>query len=279
MRNLSILSAAALAIAVLAVPELAYSDPLSSGWVEGPESRVRIIAKPWDGKSAAALGVQIEMTRGWKTYWRNPGDAGVPPRLVWKGSDNITTPRLSWPAPERMADEYGVSIGYKYGTVLPVRIEAAQGGRPMKLALEINYGVCADVCIPVTANLQLELKPEALAKGPHDALIEKARARVPQKKADDWFSITAFKPWTKKGISGYEVEISAGEGIKNPELFVEGPRAYYFSVPELVAYKGGHAKFRFEVDGISSLAELRGKKLTFTYRDANRAAEKPLIIE
>ncbi len=272
-----------LAILALALPVSAVAAPgesgLSSAWVKGPHTRARIVAMPWDGRAPLRLGVQLELEPGWKTYWRNPGDAGIPPRFSWKGSDNIKPPRMLWPAPERMADEFGVSIGYKHGALLPVRIEASRRGEPVKLALEVNYGVCAEVCIPVTTRLKLELAPGSAASGPHDALIAKWQSRVPGPAAKSGLDIVSLKPFAEKDKTGFEVTIAGKGGLRKPVLFVEGPGKYYFSVPEMVSQSAGRAVYRFEVDDVESPAELKGNKLTFTLSDKTRAAEREWILE
>ena len=270
-------------LVLLAWPAGSIAGPgenvLSSAWVKGPHTRARLVAMPWDGKAKLRLGVQLDLDPGWKTYWRNPGDAGIPPRFDWKGSTNIKEPHLLWPAPERMADDFGVSIGYKHGTLLPVNIEPAQGGKPVKLALEVNYGVCADVCIPVTSRLDLELRPAAAMRGPHDALIARWSRRVPGPAASSGLDIASVKPLSRDGKAGFEVVISGKGGLQDPALFVEGPRDYYFSVPERVFLDKDRAVYRFEVDDLDSVDQLRDKKLLFTLKDKARAAERTWILK
>jgi len=271
----------ALLVATIPVSVAAASGEtaLSSTWVSGPHTRARIVAMPWDGRSALRLGVQLELEPGWKTYWRNPGDAGIPPRFSWKGSSNINAPRMLWPAPERMADEFGVSIGYKHGALLPVRIEPLRGSQAVKLTLEVNYGVCDEVCIPVTTHLNLELQPDKAAHGPFDALISSWQDRVPKSGADSGLDIVSVKSVAGKNKVSFEVTVSGRGDLRKPALFIEGPKDYYFSVPELISQDSTSARYRFEVDDVSTAAELKGQKLTFTLSDETRATEKIWILE
>ena len=282
MKNKTPLTTQILCLVILIWPlrVMAATDgaSLASDWVKGPHTRARLVAMPWDGRSKLRLGIQLELEPGWKTYWRNPGDAGIPPKFNWEGSSNIKAPHLLWPAPERMADDFGVSIGYKHGAVLPVNIEPARGGQPVKLSLDVSYGVCADVCIPVTSRLRLELRPGATGGGPHDALITKWRGRVPVKTANSGLDIASVKPVTRNGKTGFEVTLSGKGELQNPAVFVEGPGDYYFSVPKLVSHNKDKAVYRFEVDDLETVDQLRGKKLTFTLRDDNRAAERVWVL-
>ena len=85
-------------------------------------------ASPWDGDQRAAVrligaaqrgtvhaGVEIRLASGWKTYWRYPGDSGVPPRFDFSASRNVASVTVRYPAPQRLSDESGTSIGYKTG--------------------------------------------------------------------------------------------------------------------------------------------------------------------
>lgn len=93
-------------------------------------------------------GLRLELAPGWKTYWRVPGEAGIPPRFEWHGNRNVEDIAVSWPAPQ-VFYEYGMrSIGYKSSIVLPLTIQPKQNGREIHLEGRMRLGVCADVCVP-----------------------------------------------------------------------------------------------------------------------------------
>ncbi|HCX68676.1 MAG TPA: hypothetical protein DHK64_14410, partial [Rhodobiaceae bacterium] len=48
-----------------------------------------------------SAGLHLELSKGWKTYWRSPGEVGIPPSIDWAGSENIENVEFLWPAPER----------------------------------------------------------------------------------------------------------------------------------------------------------------------------------
>ena len=125
---------AALWVAVLlfAAPPGALAEE-TSGWSSAHGGAMRLIpgaAMP-GGRGA---GVEIRLDPGWKTYWRDPGDAGVPPVFDWSRSDNLAKVTLSWPAPTRFDDEAGSSIGYKHDVVFPLAVVAKDPAKPVTLA-------------------------------------------------------------------------------------------------------------------------------------------------
>lgn len=105
-----------------------------------------------DGQRMAAL--RLTLAPGWKTYWRAPGDAGIPPQFDWQGTRNMQTVRVSWPTPE-VFFEYGMrSIGYQSDIVLPLTITPKRSDKPIRLRGELALGVCSDICVPHSLNIE-----------------------------------------------------------------------------------------------------------------------------
>ena len=131
-----------------------------------------------DGGSAAngtrQAALRVTLADGWKTYWRAPGDAGIPPEVDLTGSRNLGNVAITWPAPH-VFDQGGLrSIGYARQMVLPLTITAANPGQPVTLAGELRIGICADICIP--ADLAFEAPLDAAAPR-HPAIAAALAAR------------------------------------------------------------------------------------------------------
>ena len=113
-----------------------------------------------DGSYQTAI--EFDLSEGWKTYWRTPGPAGIPPSFDWAGSSNIANVEIDWPTPQ-VFDTYGlISIGYKNHMTLPVRITPIQQNAPVNVELNFEFGVCSDICVPAAArfNEKLGLLPD-----------------------------------------------------------------------------------------------------------------------
>ncbi|OIQ41406.1 MAG: hypothetical protein BM558_11215 [Roseobacter sp. MedPE-SW] len=99
-----------------------------------------------DGTYTGAL--RLTLQEGWKTYWRAPGEAGIPPRFTWRGSRNVGEMSMTWPAPEVFSTSGYQTIGYHDQLVLPIRITPEKPGRPVRLKGRMELGICKDVCVP-----------------------------------------------------------------------------------------------------------------------------------
>ncbi|MEM8555507.1 MAG: protein-disulfide reductase DsbD domain-containing protein [Pseudomonadota bacterium] len=105
-------------------------------------------------------GLRLDLADGWKTYWRSPGDTGIPPQFDWSDSENIADVRIHWPRPE-VFDTYGQrSIGYGSDVILPVEVTPADPSKPIRLHGQASLGVCHDVCVPVHTSFGYSALPE-----------------------------------------------------------------------------------------------------------------------
>lgn len=126
-----------------------------------------------DGTHMAAL--KVSLAEGWKTYWRAPGEAGIPPQFDWSGSDNLAGVEVEWPTPRQTMTNGMRTIGYAQDLVLPLRLTPRQDGQPIRLRAEVEIGVCRDICVPVTTDLAQDLPPDRGAPDPQIAAALAAR--------------------------------------------------------------------------------------------------------
>lgn len=132
---------------------------------QGPEmAQSRLIVAPGamsedyaDGEGIVG-GLHVKLQPGWFTYWRTPGESGLPPAFEWDDSVSVESVRVMFPAPEHKVIE-GVSVnGYSDEVVLPVVIVPSRAHGPMTLRLKARYAVCRDVCVPVETVHVLDMK-------------------------------------------------------------------------------------------------------------------------
>ncbi|MCK0140419.1 protein-disulfide reductase DsbD domain-containing protein [Aliiroseovarius sp. F47248L] len=150
----SAISAALVALAAFITP--AFSG---SGMPPAPEDVVKIDVLPgWrDAQGHHVAALRIQLADGWKTYWRAPGEAGIPPSLNWQGSGNLAAVKFHWPVPEVFQTSGMQTIGYAHELVLPMTLVPKTEGKPISLSGNVNLGVCLDVCMPMDAKISVEL--------------------------------------------------------------------------------------------------------------------------
>src|SRR5690348_16523091 len=134
MKTIATLLRSALACGVammLAAPAHAAD---ASSWIEDSHSAIRIVAgSNTQGAETLRAGIEIKLQPGWKTYWRYPGDSGVPPRFDFAGSQNVKDVLVAWPAPHRFSDDSGITIGYKDDVIFPLHVVPQDPGKPVRL--------------------------------------------------------------------------------------------------------------------------------------------------
>jgi len=248
----------------------------SGAWVQAHHTRARLIADEGRGvglKSGLRAGIHIELDPGWKTYWRTPGGAGgVPPYFDWTGSKNLKSAKVLYPAPKRIPGEDGVSIGYKKEVVFPVKIVPLDESKPVELALQIDYGVCKDICVPVQSRLKLGLgkSPGAVrSAGVDGQLLKRFAERVPGEAG----AVDADRPKLHSIKINFDdrqpeliVEADYPMGAEGADLFVEAPEGLYIPLPRRIsAGDQGRVRFRIDLSKGEAPELLRGKELRLTF--------------
>jgi len=248
----------------------------ASAWDAQPHAAVRLIAGSASANADGALRAGVEMTldRGWKTYWRYPGDAGVPPRFGFARSDNVEAVAISWPAPHGFSDGGGVSIGYTGRVIFPLRITPKDRAKPVVLRLDADFAICEKLCVPAEGAAQIELDGAASS---HEAALTASEARVPKRASVGDAASLAVRGITRltgSGRSRVLVDVAAPDGTP-VEVFAEGPTADW-ALPVPVPVAGGRAGsrlFSFDIDGLPPGATADGATLTLTLVSPDAAIE------
>ncbi len=245
----------------------------ASLWVEDLSSAMRLIAGAHKSNAESLrAGIEIKLKPGWHTYWRYPGDSGVPPRFSFSGSDNVATVKVLYPAPQAITDEAGTTIGYEGGVIFPLQVFPRQKDKPVTLHLKLEYAVCEKLCVPVEARTELTLPGEA---GANDAALAAAEARVPTPVTAAAAGLKAQRASDDKRKPLVFVDLAAPTGQK-VELFVEGPSAEW-ALPIPKPSQGApadHQYFGFELDGMPPGVDPKAPfELTFTIVKGGQATE------
>ncbi len=268
-----------LVLTVLVLFPAPARSEIVSDWSEVLGARARLIAgATTDGTQ---VGIQILLEDGWKTYWRNPGDGGIPPVFDWAGSQNLASADVQFPTPQRYQDSYGTSMGYKRNVVFPISLQIIDPARPVVVSVRMDYAVCEKLCVPAQANLLLEI-PANLSVG-YSLGLQQGLEQIPANRgADDariaslkiaangeesWFEVTALYPGEPAGI----------------DLFVEGPETWYLPAPTQISRtiegQDTLVGFRVDLNGLPEDVRLDGARLLFTIVADNRSVEQQWVVD
>ncbi len=121
------------------LPPGLVSARLRPGWTDAAGNRV--------------LALELQLEPGWKTYWRSPGDTGLPPRFEWQGSRNLAGVTFHWPAPQAIRSGERLEMGYHDSLLLPFTARATDPGKPVEVVAQVELGLCEDICVPVSLDL------------------------------------------------------------------------------------------------------------------------------
>jgi DsbC/DsbD-like thiol-disulfide interchange protein len=250
------------------------ASPAASAWSEAPFSKIRLLRGLGGGNGVHRAGIAFHMKQGFKTYWRHPGDSGVPPVFRFDGSHNLAEASVHFPAPKRFDDGAG-GISFGYGgpeLILPVTVKARNPKEPVLLRLDMDYAVCEKMCVPANGKATLELKDDG--SNPFDDALRAAMAAVPAVStlaASGPLQVTALR----KGPAAehFLVEARAPDGSK-PELFVEGETPWFFEVKDF-ARSAGDTPGTFQVLAVErdKSPDCTGATITLTLVAGGKAIE------
>ncbi len=259
----------------LAVPLLGEPAALAaqSEWNIGDFHRSRLLLVPGEGTTLRG-GLEISMEEGWHTYWRVPGDAGIPPQLDFSGSSNVANVAVSYPFPERYRDGSSLSLVYWDHVTLPLAVEPVNPNLPVRLTLNARFGVCDVICIPVKANLSVTLALQSGDDPSARIAIEQAQRRLPGTPQAGRFDVESV---TRQGDTlEIAVRIPDADFI---DLFAEGPQDWFLGQPSLVSREGAIAHYRLPLAGMPEGETVSGRTFTFVAVADGKAIEKAILIE
>jgi DsbC/DsbD-like thiol-disulfide interchange protein len=269
----SILLCLGLAVASIAPAHLARAEPVNAppgqgAALPGGAGSVGLLSGWREPGGRHMAGLAVTLAPGWKTYWRAPGEAGIPPEFDWSGSRNVARVAVHWPRPI-VFDQAGItSIGYADEMILPLEIVPTDPSAPIDLNGEVTLGVCRDICIPVSARFALRLD----APGAADPRIRGALDRRPERlhgqvtcgvaAISDGLRLTAVVPSDWEGVEALVVELPDPQvWVSQAEVSREGPMVA--AVVDLVPPSGGafaldRSTLRFTMIAGGRVAETTG---------------------
>jgi DsbC/DsbD-like thiol-disulfide interchange protein len=298
-RTAATLVGAIFAVCVCAMSFFAGASHATAGedasrWDGDARNAARLIAgsPPAGATTPIRAGIQVRLKAGWHTYWRYPGDAGVPPRIDFAGSQNVKAIDVLWPAPRPIPEEGLVAIGYTGDVTWPLAVVPQDRTKPVTLRLKLDYAVCEKLCVPAEARAELVLNASSQglsSRGsssqgllsqvlsPQDAALTDAEARVPKKARlgeGSPLAVRSVRREVAQPRSRVIVDVATPTGAE-VALFAEGPSPQW-ALPVPMAIDGAPAglqRFAFDLDGAPPGAKYEGAAITLTAVAGEHAIE------
>jgi DsbC/DsbD-like thiol-disulfide interchange protein len=151
-----------------------------SDWATSEGGRVRIAALSERDPGKITALIQIEPAPGWKTYWRAPGDSGMPPQIDLSSASNLHQVGIGYSVPEVGRDEAGRFIGYHAPAGIVIDLEKVDPQKSATLSADIMIGFCKDICLPFQSHFALALDDSGQPKADEFMQIQMAKATLPE---------------------------------------------------------------------------------------------------
>ena len=201
---------------------------------KGPDetaSTMRLLSAAGLDHGHYEAGVAITMAPGAHTYWKMPGEAGVPPVFAFNGSQNASAATIAFPAPTRITEEGLDAFGYTGEVVFPVMVEPLDPSKPVILHADVTYAVCGKICVPAHGEATLTLTPKGAGESP--ALVTAALAAVPARAGAEGkaLTLTPTKPTAADLIDKPKPSwllTWTGDGIVE-DIFADAPDGFFFT--------------------------------------------------
>lgn len=222
------IGAAALALAALLAPLFLAAPASAQAVVSTGESFAEVSflpgrAEPGGGRLA---GLVIDLAPEWKTYWRSPGAAGVPPSFDWSGSENLASAEVLWPRPQ-FFESFGIeTLGYDRRVVFPLRLVPADPAKPIGLRLELSFGVCREICVLEETALAETIAPDAPETGA--PAVADAEASVPRPAAALGLTEATCRIAGAGKTRSFEATLAFDRPLGDAAVVLEGPELVFF---------------------------------------------------
>lgn len=222
---LSLLGALAAVMLLAGAPLRAQTGEAgASAWSPAPKSRARLVSSGPLVNGVYRAGVEISLNGEALTYWRNPGDAGVPPEFDFSGSTNLASAQVAYPAPERHDEDGSEVFGWRRSVIFPLDVTPGDPARPVIVKLALRYAACDKICIPSDGRMELTLAPKA-GVSLHGERIAKWTAQVPRPAAKTG-ALLEMESVKGSPKPQWRVRISPPE--TGSDVFAEGADGWFF---------------------------------------------------
>ncbi|WP_284776912.1 protein-disulfide reductase DsbD domain-containing protein [Agrobacterium sp. lyk4-40-TYG-31] len=262
----------ALALPFVLSPAPANAD--TTDWETSEGGRMRVVSQPADASGRIEAVLQIELKPGWITYWREPGEAGIPPKITLDPTSGATLTSLAFPVPKLIENGEINDIGYDAPVSLPFVLQAQPGSDEDKARLTAFIGVCLNICIPFEANFEIRKDHGKPATPEETEAVANAKVALPQPPDDD-FKVQNFHITPDKTLLGVELRLP-DNAPKETEIYVAGPSGYAYFEPQNMVRDKRKLSFYMNIKGLPKSYNPRGQHWTILVKSGGEVMEAPL---
>ncbi len=247
-------------------------------WAVHELARARLISAVTATGSSETLplGIEVAVKPGWKTYWRSPGDAGLPPAITLADQPGVVGAALRYPAPLRFSLFGLETFGYQDTVIFPVTLTLAQPGQALALRPRLDLLVCEDICVPVSLDLALDLPAGAATPSDQAQILARWAAQVPVSPAAAGLHLAQLASDGAAIIA----RMTSETGLIAPDILIEAPQGWSFGPPQIrFSDNDRRATLTLPItQRPEPQAGLEGVAVTATLLDGRRAAETSTVV-
>ncbi len=246
-----------------------------TAWAHNEGGRMRLVAMPPAGDGTVRGALQIEPNPGWITYWKEPGDAGIPPQLLISSEADVTLERLDYPVPKRIDNGTLRDIGYDHPVTLPFELSVKDPTQPLKINASAFVGLCRNICIPFQAEFDLAFAQQGATPVEEALVLAEADAKLPEAPSDD-FAVTRY------ALTGNEVLRLTlrlpPKATVPPQVIVTGPQGHVFFDSQDGRKEGDDYALDIPIEKLPKGYELQGQRWGILVIAGDRAMETSLAF-
>ncbi|MGF9693116.1 protein-disulfide reductase DsbD domain-containing protein [Rhizobium sp. 0TCS1.26] len=247
-----------------------------TAWAENEGGRMRIVALPPTADGTVRGALQIEPKSGWITYWKEPGQAGIPPKITLTSADGASITEIGFPIPKQFTVGDVRDIGYDHPVALPFTLKLAAPDKPTTLRASAFIGLCRNICIPFQADFRLELSAAGPLPYQENLILDEAIRHLPEKPSKD-FAVTAYT--LSDDRQNLSLSLKLPDETAVPQIFVAGPEGHVLLDQTNEKRSGDRYVVEMPVGKLPKNYDPHGKRWDILVVSGGRAMETSLAFE
>ncbi|WP_246085023.1 protein-disulfide reductase DsbD domain-containing protein [Rhizobium glycinendophyticum] len=246
----------------------------SSDWAVNEGGRMRLVLLPAKDDGSREGVLLVEPKKGWITYWREPGDVGIPPSITPAPGSSFTVARVDFPVPKLLSTGDMQDVGYDHPVALPLQLANAGGDAPFKISAFV--GVCQNICIPFQADLTVDPASQVGSDPQEVALVEDAKRQLPPGPSTD-FQVTRLV--MQPDLKSLSVSLRLPSGAPAPQVIISGPVGHVYVDGKPSAGAAGETVVTVPIGKLPKGYTMAGKRWGILVVAGDRAMETTLAFD